>query len=259
VAGVLIALFGEGICFLLNALSFIPVIIALLLMTTSLKVHPLTGKRHNVARSFKEGFRYAFRSMPIRTLLLSLSVISFLTGVLQTLLPVLVKDVYHYGSRGFGFIMSMSGVGAFLGALSLAGRKTVLGLGRRIGVAMVVFSVILLFFGFVTDINFAGFLVFLMGFCMLTGIGSTNVVLQTIVEEDKRGRVMSLYGAALVGMTPMGSLLAGALAGRVGLAFTLAFGGAVCLIAAVFYWRNYPHFRLQLRKVYVEKGIIPEE
>lgn len=258
IAGILIAAFGEGVCFAVNAVSFIPVLFALSLMRLSAKAPEESYGRAHVFAELKEGFFYVVHSHPIRTLLLLLSAVSFFTGALQTLMPVFVREVYHHGPRGLGFILSMSGVGALLGALILAQRQSVLGLGRLIGASTAGFALLLLFFGMVGNIFLAGGMVFLMGLFMILSIGGSNVVLQTIVEENKRGRVMSFYGAGLVGMTPLGSLLAGFLAGPWGLAWTLSAGGIICLGVAGVYGRNYPSFRLQLRKVYAAKGIIPE-
>ena len=258
IAGILIAAFGEGVCFVVNAVSFIPVIVAFSMMSFPQKTQAVVQKRKHVFGELKDGFRYVVQSMPIRTLLLLLAAVSFFAGGSQTLMPVFVREVYHHGPKGLGFIMSMVGVGALLGALVLAQRQTVIGLGRLIGFSTVSFGLLLLAFGIVENIFLAGAMVLLMGFFMILAIGGSNVVLQTIVEEDKRGRVMSFYGAALIGMTPVGSLLAGALAGRIGLPWTLAGGGVICFAVALLYGANYPAFRLQLRQVYVEKGIIPQ-
>ena len=256
VAGILIAAFGEGVCFAFNAASFIPIIVALLMMR--IVARPQTGVQRHAVTEIKEGIRYAVKFVPIRTLLLLLTAVSFLAGGLQTLLPVFVREVYHAGPRAFGFVTSMSGVGALFGSLYLAGRRTVVGLGRTIGAAAIGMGIFFALFGFVTGFYVAGAMAFGMGISMILVIGSTNMVLQTIVEEDKRGRVMSLYGAALIGMAPVGSIVAGAVAGRVGLPVTVVGGGILCLLAAWIYWHNYPYFRSQLRKVYVQKGIIVE-
>ncbi|NTV28458.1 MAG: MFS transporter [Candidatus Omnitrophica bacterium] len=256
VAGVVIALFGEGVCFAINALSFIPIIIALMMMRVSSRRRD--GKLRHALTEMKEGMRYVAQSIPIRTLLLLLAAVSFLAGGLQTLLPIFVREIYHGGSRAFGFVTSMSGVGALLGSLYLAGRRTVLGLGRMVGWATVGFGTGLVLFGIVNNTYVAGVVAFFLGLAMILAIGSTNMVLQTVVEEDKRGRVMSLYGAALVGLTPVGSIIAGASAGQVGLEQTVLAGGLVCLVTAVVYWRHYPSFRTQLRAVYVKKGILTE-
>jgi MFS family permease len=256
VAGILIAVFGEGVCFAFNAISFIPIIVALVMMR--IPQRPQSGVQRHAVTEFKDGLRYVARSLPIRTLLLLLTAVSFLAGGMQTLLPVFVREVYHAGPRAFGFVTSMSGVGALVGSLYLAGRRTVVGLGRTIGAAAIGMGIFFALFGFVTVFYIAGAMAFGMGLAMILAIGSTNMVLQTVVEEDKRGRVMSLYGASLIGTAPVGSIVAGAAAGRAGLPITVVGGGILCLMAAWIYWHNYPHFRLQLRAVYVKKGIIVE-
>lgn len=255
-AGVLIAVSNEGICFAINAISFIPIIVALLMIRIAPR--PRHQESPHVLVEIKEGLRYAVSSLPIRTLLLQLASISFLSGGLQTLLPVFVREIYQEGPQAFGFVTSMSGVGALGGALYLAGRRTVLGLGRMIGSANMIFGILLVIFSLVTETYTAGVLSLFLGLSMILAIGSTNMVLQTIVEEDKRGRIMSLYGAALIGLTPVGSIVVGAAVGKLGLEMTVVVGGLLCLAASAVYWHNYPYFRSQLRTVYVKKGILPE-
>ncbi|MBF0485733.1 MAG: MFS transporter [Candidatus Omnitrophica bacterium] len=256
-AGVVIAVMGEGWCFVLNALSFLPIIIALWMMRFPLKnKEQLPHKKVNSA--LKEGIRYAFHFMPIRTLLVTLAVVSFLTGMVQTLMPVFVKDIYHGGPKALGFVLSMSGVGALCGALYLAGRQTVVGLGRLIGFSSIILGFVFVSLGLITNLWLAGISALLMGLVMILAISSVNVILQTLVEENMRGRVMSLYGAALIGMAPLGSLAAGWLAGKIGLSLTMVLGSGVAFLASFIYWQNYPLFRSQIRTVYAQKGIIPE-
>ena len=255
-AGVLIALFGEGVCFFLNALSFVPITFVLVWLKISEREKQKTSL--DIGREFGEGLRYAFGFVPIRSILLLLSVVSLLGAAFQTLLPVFAREIFAGGPETLGLIVSLSGVGAFLGAVHLAARKTIIGLGRMIGVSAAGFGAALMIFGVMTDIHFALAAAFLLGLTMILSFGASNMVLQTLVDDDKRGRVMSLYGMALIGMAPIGSLLSGFLAGKIGPEGTFVWGGLGCIIAAFVYWRDLPRFRKHVRPVYAQKGIFPE-
>jgi MFS family permease len=256
VAGILIAAFGEGVCFLINALSYLAVIAALL----SMKIFPRTDRpvATEIMKELKDGFRYAYDFLPIRSLLMLTMAVSVMMGAFQTLIPVFVKDIFHGGPQLFGFLVTASGVGAFLAAFYLAGRKSVLGLSRLIMFAAGAIGVGIMIFSFVKVLWIAAIASFIVGLGMIIQIGGSNIVLQTLVDEEKRGRVMSLYGMAFIGMTPFGSLLAGFLAGKIGVEPTLLLGGAGCLLAALVFWRNFPRYRAEIRPVYVQKGILPE-
>jgi MFS family permease len=253
-AGILIAAVGEGICFLVNAVSFLAVIVSLLLMTDIPK-RPKTLHVHFL-RGLKEGFAYAFGFAPIRSLLLLLALVSLMGMSYMVLMPVFAREILHGGAHTYGFLMGATGVGALTGALFLASRKTVLGLGRIIVIASGIFGAGLIGLSF-TRIFFVS-LVFMMviGFGMMVQMASTNTVIQTIVEEDKRGRVMSFYAMAFLGMTPFGSLLAGSLANSIGVPYTVFFGGVCCLAGCLLFARGLPTFRKMIRPIYREKGII---
>jgi len=256
VAGILIASFGEGVCFLLNALSYLAVIAALL----SMRISPRTNRpaRTEIMRELKEGFRYAYDFLPIRSLLMLTMAVSVMTGAFQTLIPVFVARVFHGGPQLFGFLVTCSGVGAFIAAFYLAGRKSVLGLSRLIMLASGSIGVGMLIFSQVNVLWVAALAAFIVGLGMIIQIGGSNIVLQTLVDEEKRGRIMSMYGMAFIGMTPFGSLLAGYLAGRIGVTPTLFLGGTGCLVASLLFWLNFPRYRARIRPVYVQKGILPE-
>jgi MFS family permease len=256
IAGILISVLGEGICFLLNGISFLAVIIALLAM----KVKPQEGKQKTqILKGLKEGFTYAFGFVPIRSILLLLSLISFVGMANTTLMPVFARDILHGGPQTFGFLMAAIGVGAVIGALYLASRKSVLGLGRIIAIASAIFGIGLMVFSFSRLFWLSLFLLLLTGFGMMIQMASSNTVLQTIVDDKFRGRVMSLYAMTFMGAGPFGSLLGGSLAGMIGVPATLILGGASCILGSFLFIKKLPLLREMVRPIYVRKGILSKE
>ena len=257
IGGLLIYLVGEGMCFLLNALSFIAVIIALLAM----KIPPtrIEPRSSHIWEGVREGFTYAFGFTPIRSLLLLLALVS-LAGMPYTLLmPVFAKNVLHGGPETLGFLMGASGAGAVAGAIFLASRKTVLGLGRLIVISLDMFGMGLIAFSLSRVLVLSLLLLVFIGFGMIVQMASSNTVLQTIVEEDKRGRVMGFYTMAFMGMVPFGSLLAGTLASKIGAPPTVMISGISCILGSILFAKNLPLLREMVRPIYVGKGIILEE
>jgi MFS family permease len=223
IAGLLIAGVGEGMCFLIDGISYIAVVVALLLMRVG-HVKKEEKSAGAVAEMWN-GVRYAFGFAPIRAILLLTAFVS-LTGVSYSILmPVFATEVLHGGARLLGFLMGISGVGALAGALFLAARRTVVGLGRIIVISGMVFGGALAVFAFSHLLWVSMMAMMLMGFAMITLFASSNTVLQTVVEDRMRGRVMSFFGMAFMGMMPFGSLLAGWLAARIGPAWTVAICG----------------------------------
>jgi len=257
IGGILIAMFGEGTCFLINALSYIAVLFSLVMM----KLPPWERSSHqkeSVMLQFKEGFSYAFNFMPIRTILILLSVMSLVAGGAQALMPVFARDIFHGGSKTLGLLMAASGLGALTGAIFLAGRKNVLGLSRVMAIAATIFGIAIVIFSRTSLLTIALPILLFMGFGMMVQMASSNIVLQTIVEEDKRGRVMSFYTMAFMGLSPFGSLLSGVLAIRIGAGNTLLWGGTICIIAAIIFTLQRPKLRKFIRPLYIQKGIIIE-
>ena len=257
IGGILITLFGEAICFLINAFSYIAVLLSLFMMNVH---HRERSVRHTgpILRQLKEGLAYAFHFMPIRTILLLLGLVSFIAGGAQVLMPVFAKDIFHGGAGTLGFLMASSGLGALTGAIYLAGRKNVLGLGKVIALNTGLFGVGMMAFAVSPVLGFCALSLVFAGFGMMVQMAASNVVLQTIVDEDKRGRVMSFYTMAFMGTTPFGSLLAGGMAGKIGAAPTLLLGGICCIVAALAFTMKLPRLRELARPVYIQKGIIPE-
>ncbi|HEV8290754.1 MAG TPA: MFS transporter [Tepidisphaeraceae bacterium] len=257
IAGVLIAAVGEGICFLIDGISYIAVVIALLAMRVR-----RTQRTEASAGALSEmwnGVKYAFGFAPIRAILLLAAVVS-LTGVSYSILmPVFATQILHGGPRLLGFLMAMSGVGALAGALFLAARRTVVGLGRVIVIAGIVFGGALVVFAFSRVLWISMMAMVLMGFSMITFFASSNTVLQTVVDDHMRGRVMSFFGMAFMGMMPFGSLISGWLAARVGPAWTVAISGLAAAGACGVFAMKLSALRDLVRPIYVQKGIIIEE
>jgi MFS family permease len=256
VAGLLIGPLGEGVCFLINGLSFIGIIAALLAIKVPKRKKALHASR--LWQEVKDGYSYAFGFAPIRYILYQLGVISFMGMAYAVLMPVFARDILHGGPHTLGFLMAASGIGALTGSVYLASRRTILGLGRIISIASAVFGTGVILFSFSTILVFSLLMMFVAGFGMIVQLASSNTILQSIVEEDKRGRVMSIYAIALFGMVPIGSLIMGALASWTGVPNTLFISGFTCIIGALFFAIKLPRIRKEVRPIYVRMGIVSE-
>jgi MFS family permease len=257
VAGIVIAATNEGWCFLIDGVSYVAVIIALLRMTVS-RSAPAASRKGGAIQQFKEGFEYAFGFHPIRSIILLLAVVSLVGVPYSVLMPVFATEVFHGGPHTLGFLMTASGCGALLGALWLAGRRSVLGLGRIIAIASAVFGAGLIAFSFTRVMWLALPCLTLAGFGFIVQMAASNTVIQTIVDDEKRGRVMSFYMMAFLGTAPFGSLIAGSLSSRIGAGHTLLVGGACCIAAAAWFASELPAIRAAIRPVYRRLGILPE-
>ncbi|MCY2990781.1 MAG: MFS transporter [Planctomycetota bacterium] len=256
IAGFLIALVGEGVCFLLNALSYVAVLAALLAMRLPRQA-PAKPQQH-VLHELLEGFRYAIRFLPIRDILLLLAFVNMAAMSLTVLLPVFATKVLQGGSDTLGLLTAAIGLGALLGALCLAYRKSVLGLGRQIAWASALLGLSLVAFSFSAVLWLSLLLLVIGGFAVMMETAASNTILQTIVDDDKRGRVMSFYAMAFLGAAPLGSLLAGSLASHLGVASVVRLGGILCLVgSAVFAWRL-SVLREIVRPIYQRIGILPD-
>jgi MFS family permease len=256
VAGVLLASAGEGICFLLNAISYLFVIISLFMM--KIKAKEVKKKKSKIFTELKEGLNYTFGFPPIKHLIILLSIISLMGMSYSVLMPVFAKEILNGGSHTYGFLMGAAGFGALLGALFLASRQTVLKMGRIVPAAAIIFGtgLIILSFSRVFYVSL-GLMVFI-GMGMMLQTASSNTIIQTITEDDKRGRVMSFYTMAIMGTAPFGSLMAGALARVIGTPSTILAGGIVCIIGALVFLRKLPVLKSLVHPVYIKMGIIPE-
>jgi MFS family permease len=256
VAGFLVAIAGEGVCFLVNSISYFAVIVSLLLM----RVGPSKAELEKASafQQIKGGIRYAFGFAPIKYIILLLAAVSITGMPYVVLMPVFAGDILHGGPRTLGFLMGASGVGALTGAGYLARRKNVLGLGKIIALAACLFGAGIIGFSLSTLIWVSMAFVLMTGLGMMILMASANTILQTIVEDDMRGRVMSFYAVAFLGVAPFGSLLAGGLAHRIGAPHTLLIGGLCCILGSVVFAIKLPSLRKVARPIYVKKGIIPQ-
>ncbi len=256
-AGIFIVSFGEGICFLINACSYAAVIVALGFISIKSEKAERTSVM-DVRREFLEGLRYSLGFLPIRLLLVIVALFSVVGAALNTLLPVFVKEVFHGGPRMFGSLLTISGMGAVVGTVYLAQKKTIAGFVEKIALAAAVMGLGLAAFAATQIYWVASLSAFMIGLTMMIGIGGGNMVLQTLVHDDKRGRVMSLYAVALMGTAPFGSLGAGAFAARFGADAALVVASVFCFIGAYLFARKLERFHLKVADIYIEKGIVGE-
>ncbi|PKV66581.1 MFS transporter [Pontibacter ramchanderi] len=256
VAGVLIAWVGEGVCILINAVSYLAVLASLL----TLRLNPFVREKRqeNMWSSLRQGFTYAFGFPPIRTLILIVGLISLFGMPFSVMLPVFARDILHGGANTLGYLMGASGLGALSGALFLAQRKSVLGLGKVIVFTMALFGTALIAFSFSTILWLSLVLMLFTGFGMIVTMASCNTLLQTLVDDDKRGRVMSLYATAFMGMAPLGSILASSVAEQIGVAYTLLGCGFLCAVSVIPFAWNLKRLRLMVQPIYERLGILPE-
>jgi len=268
-AGFLIHYVGPALCFLIDGCSYIAVILSLLAMQVALR--PPRDVVRSVGAELKEGLRYAWQFRPIRVLLISMSLLS-LTGMpaFTVLMPVFGE---YFGGKAasaqtLGLLMGASGLGALFGALYLAARPTIVGLGRVMVIAMFAFGVSLIGFAFCNQFWMAMLVVPIAGCGMLLSFASANTLIQTLTDDAMRGRVMSLFSMAFVGMAPWGNLLAGAASNALargtgnaaaGASRTLIFAGAIVLIGCARFAFKLPGLRQIIRPIYVQKGILPQE
>jgi MFS family permease len=255
-AGLVIAGFGEGYCFLIDGLSYFAVIASLALM----QVKPLPGRGDAVssmATQLKEGWLYVSRFAPVRTILLLFALVSLMGIPYVVLMPIFAAQVLHGGPHTLGLLMGASGVGALVSALSLAVRKTVLGLGRMIPIAALSFGAGLILFGLSRVLWLSMFMMLFTGFGMMQGMAASNTIIQTVVPEDRRGRVMSYYTMAFVGMAPFGSLLAGGLAHKLGAPHTVIITGTVVIVGGLWFATRLKALREEIRPIYQAMGILP--
>jgi MFS family permease len=256
VAGVLIAIAGEGWCFLLDGVSYLAVIASLVMMRLA-GAAPRGAEKH-VLRELGDGVRYAFGFAPIRSVLLLLALVSLMGMPYTVLMPVMTSAVLHGGPHTLGFLMGATGTGALGGAVYLASRRSVLGLGSVVPAAAAPFGSGLVAFSLSRSFALSLVLMVVTGGGFMVQMAASNTIIQTIVREDMRGRVMAFYTMAFMGTTPFGSLLAGGLAARIGAPHTLLAGGCACILGAAVFGLQLPRLRQLARPIYVERGILPE-
>jgi MFS family permease len=256
VAGLLIAAVGEGWCFLVDGVSYLAVIASLWAMRLPRKEFATRTTR--VLEELRAGIHYVIEFTPIRAVLMLLALMSLMGMPYNVLMPMIATNVLHGGPHTYGFLMGAGGTGALTGALYLASRKTVLGLGRIIVAAAALFGASLVAFSLSRTLPLSLALLFFVGLGFMVQTAASNTILQSLVREEMRGRVMAFYTMAFMGTTPFGSLMAGALASRIGAPRTIALGGSICVIGAAIFARALPAIREKVRPIYREQGILPE-
>ena len=253
VAGILVASIGEGWCFFANAVSYIAVIIGLMMMRVATQPAPRPG---TPLENILEGFRFVRHTAPIRALLLLLSLVSVVGMPYAVLMPIFADQILHGGARGLGLLMGATGVGALLGALSLAARTGVSGLGRWVALASGSFGVSLILFSVSRNFWLSAALLLPVGYSMMTQMAASNTLIQAMVPDHLRGRVMAVYSMGFMGMAPIGALLAGVAADRLGAPLTVALGGVVCIGGAALFHHKLPGLRVEARQLIVAQNLV---
>jgi MFS family permease len=256
IAGIIIAASSEGACFLIDGISYFAVLIALLMMRDISR--PAKTPTVSVLTQFRDGVRYVYGFRPIRSLMTLVAIVSLLGVPYSVLMPVFANDILGGGPHTLGFLMTATGFGALMAALWLAARKSVVGLGRAILLATGLFGAGLVAFSFSRVLWLSVPCLIVAGFGMMVQFASSNTVIQTIVDDEKRGRVMSFYTMCFLGTAPFGSLLAGSLSARIGAPHTVLASGLCCAVAAMWFSRELPSIRAVVRPIYVRMGILPE-
>ena len=254
VGGLIIAAVGEGWCFTIDAVSYVAVIASLMAM----RIVRLdrTRPETRVWEELRHGFSYVVHFSPVRESLLLLALVGTMGMPYQVLMPAIASRVLHGGPHTLGYLMTAAGVGALGGALYLASRKSVLGLGRAMVVATITFGAGLVAFSFSRSVWLSLLLLPFVGGGMMVEMASTNTILQTIVDDNLRGRVMAFYTMAFLGTAPLGSLLAGFVADHIGPMKTILLGGSSCIIAGLLFATRLPALRARVRPIYIERGIL---
>jgi MFS family permease len=254
IGGIVIAAVGEGWCFAIDALSYVGVVVSLLAM--QLRTRDPHPPGVPILEDLRVGFRYVMASLPIRSALMLLAIVSIAGMPYTVLMPAVTAKQLHGGPNTLGWLMAAGGVGALAGGLYLASRESVVGLGRVILVGTFTFGAALIAFALTTNVWLAAVLLALGSAGFMTQMAATNTIIQTIVDERFRGRVMAFYTMAFFGSAPIGSLLGGMLADRLGAPQTILWGGVVSLAASAWFAVQLPTLRVLVRKIYIERGII---
>ncbi|MBE9225930.1 MFS transporter [Phormidium sp. LEGE 05292] len=257
IAGIVLATVGAGYCFLIDGLSYIAVILALLAMKLKPHVVSLNTKGNSLQR-LKEGFVYTFGFPPIRAIILLLALVSFMGMQYTVLVPIFATKVLNGGADALGFLMAASGVGALVGAVYLSMRKSVVGLGKIIAYSPAIMGIGLVAFGLSRVLWFSLIMMFLVGLGFILQFASSNTLLQTIVEDDKRARVLSIYTLAFFGVIPFGNLFAGGLANYIGAPNTVIISGIFCILGSLYFARQLPRLKPLVHPIYARMGILPQ-
>ena len=257
IAGILVASIGEGWCFFANAVSYIAVIAGLLMM--QINHAPAAPVKASPLEHMAEGFRFVRDSVPIRSILLLLGLVSLVGMPYTVLMPVFATNILHGNARTLGVLMGATGIGALCGALLLASRTELRGLGRIISLSCAGFGGTLILFSFSRWYPLSVALLVPVGFCMMTQMASSNTLLQTMSPDPMRGRILAVYSMMFMGMAPMGALLAGAAADHITAPWTVAAGGAIAILGALIFARHLPKIRVGARQLIIAQGMAAGE
>ncbi len=257
IAGILVATIGEGWCFFANGISYIAVIGGLLMMHITHKVE--ITKQGSPLENIVEGFQFARQTVPVRSLLLLIGLISLAATPYTVLMPIFAGRILHGDARTLGILMGSTGVGALMGALTIASKTTVKGLGRFVWIGSILLGVNLILFSVSRSMWLSVVPLVLVGFAVMFTAGATNTSLQAMAPDRLRGRVMSLYSMMFVGMGPVGALLAGLIASKLGAPWTVAMGGMACLCGGILFARHLPTIRGEARRLMRTQGMMPPE
>jgi len=252
IAGLLVASIGEGWCFLGNAISYIAVIVGLFLMRVTWQRGKPSG---SALENIMEGFQYVRRTQPIRLLLLLLGLVSLVGMPYAVLMPIFADRILHRGANGLGILMGATGVGALFGALSLAFKRGLKGLGNWVLLSSAGFGATLILFGISKTFWLSVALLLPVGYCMMVQMASSNTLIQSMVADRLRGRVMSVYSMMFMGMAPIGALGAGVAAQHLGAPLTLAIGGMACIMGSVAFGMRLPVMRMEARRLILAQGL----
>ena len=256
IAGILVARIGEGWCFAANAISYIAVIVGLLLMKV---LSPPRASKQSPIEDIIEGFRWVNQTKVIRALLLLIGLVSLVGMPYTVLMPVFADQILHGGARELGILMGATGVGALFGALTLAAKTGVTGLGRWVTITCATLGISLFLFSFSTSFWLSAALLLPAGYSMMLQMACSNTLIQTMVPDQLRGRVMSLYSMMFMGMAPFGAFFGGALAHRIGAPITVASGGVACVIGAIWFGRALPAMRIEAHRLIIAQGLAAGE
>jgi MFS family permease len=252
VAGILVAAIGEGWCFFANAVSYIAVIAGLLMMRITIPA--ARAASGSAVQNIVEGFRFVTRTAPIRALLLLIGMVSFTAMPFTTLMPLFADRILHSGARGLGILMGASGVGALIGSIALAARQSLRGIGRWVAVSSITFGVMLVLFAYSRSIVIASLMLVGVGVAVMVESASSNTLIQSMVPDALRGRVMAVYAMMFMGMGPIGALLAGAMAERIGAPHTVAASGVIALICGSIFALRLPRLRPEARELIIAQS-----
>ncbi|HEX3745300.1 MAG TPA: MFS transporter [Bryobacteraceae bacterium] len=251
IAGILVAAIGEGWCFFANGVSYIAVLVGLLMMRVAPRAR-LVSQASPLA-NIAEGFRFVFRSRAIHSLLVLLGIVSVTGMPYQVLMPVFADRIVHGGAQTLGWLTGSAGMGALLAALLLASRETLKGLSLWVAIATAAFGAGLIVFAISHTLLFSSLISVPVGFALMLQMGSTNTLIQSMVPDELRGRLMGVYSMVLMGLAPIGGLAAGLVADRIGAPWTVAIGGAICLVASAVFWTQLEGIRVHMRRMLADR------